>query len=162
MLGVELLLERLGRHRVGFVIIGGYAAMAHGASIVTQDIDICCNFGVSNLMRLTDALADLHPVHRMTPQKLPLQLTRDTAAAFKNLYLQTDLGQLDCLSEVAGVGPYAEVRRRSIAASTPWGRCRILSLDALIEAKRALGRPKDAAALKELVAIRDQQWRKSD
>ena len=162
MVGPESLLERLSQRGVRFVLVGGYAAVAHGASVVTQDVDICCDFTVANLLRLADALADLHPAHRMTPQKLPLLLTRENAGAFKNLYLQTDRGQLDCLSEVAGLGAYADVRKRSVWLSTPWGKWRVLSLDALIEAKRAMGRPRDLAAVRELTAIRERKERGSE
>ena len=38
------LLQRLIRHRVDFVVVGGYAAVAHGSSLVTMDVDICCDF----------------------------------------------------------------------------------------------------------------------
>ena len=76
MSDLETLLKRLLDQRVEFVIVGGYAVMAHGAPLVTQDVDICCRFNAANLLRLQAAAADLHPVHRMTPQKLPLHLTR--------------------------------------------------------------------------------------
>lgn len=162
VLGVESLLKQLNKERVKFIIIGGYAAMAHGAATVTQDIDICCEFKVANLLQLAKALRGLHAVHRMTPQKLPLELTRANAATFKNLYLRTDLGQLDCLSEVLGVGAFATVRKRSVEVDTPWGNCRVMELDALIEAKLAMGRPKDVATAKELAAIRDQRRQSTD
>jgi len=47
---------------------------------------------------------------------------------------------LDCLSEVLGVGDFDEVLRQSIEINTPSGKCRVLSLDALIRAKDAMGR----------------------
>ncbi len=45
-----------------------------------------------NLMRLQGALSDLHPVHRMPPERPSLQLTPETAAEFRNLSLETDWG----------------------------------------------------------------------
>ena len=65
-------------------------------SLVTQDIDICCPFTTGNLLRLQEAIADLRPVHRLTPQRIPLHLTRENCAGLQNLYLGTDLGPLDC------------------------------------------------------------------
>ena len=102
MADFESLLKRLIQHHVDFVIVGGYAAVAHGISYLTQDIDVCCSFEPANLLRLQQALADLHPVHRMTPQRIPLELTLESCQNLKNLYLDTDLGQLDCLGSISG------------------------------------------------------------
>ena len=40
----ESLLNRLIQSNVEFVIVGGFAAVAHGVSLPTQDIDVCCRF----------------------------------------------------------------------------------------------------------------------
>jgi hypothetical protein len=154
---LESLLERLIRHRVEFVIIRGFAAIAHGASLLTRDVDICCRFTAANLMRLQAALADLHPVHRMTPARLPLELTPRKCRGLKNLYLDTDLGQLDCLGSVLGVGGYDEVAEQSVELDLPSGRCRVLNLDALIAAKQAMGRPRDREAILQLRAIKERK-----
>jgi len=55
---------------------------------------------LDRMRRLQEALSDLHPVHRMTPGGKPLALTASNAVKFKNLYLDTDLGPIDCLSEI--------------------------------------------------------------
>ena len=157
MADLEALLKRLIDHRVEFVIVGGYAAMAHGATLVTQDVDVCCNFAAKNLLRLQKAIVDLHPVHRMTPKKLSLALTATNCRGLKNLYLNTDFGVLDCLSEVLGVGGFVAVRRTSVAIDLGFGKCRILSLDGLIKAKQAMDRPRDAQALSQLRAIKRRQ-----
>ena len=52
MPNLEGLLERLVRHEVEFVVIGGYAAMAHGATYVTFDVDVCTPLTGANLERL--------------------------------------------------------------------------------------------------------------
>jgi predicted nucleotidyltransferase len=51
------LLRRLVEHGVEFVLVGGMAAAAHGASIVTEDVDICIRFDLETLTRL-DLVAD--------------------------------------------------------------------------------------------------------
>lgn len=156
MQGLESLIGRLVRSRVDFVIVGGFAAMAHGSSLLTMDIDICCDFSPRNLRRLHRAVRRLHPVHRMTPKRLPLVLTPGICSEVKNLHLDTDLGQLDCLSSVLGVGDYAAVRRCSVRLRLPAGSCRILSLSALIRAKEAMGRPRDREAVVQLRAIAEK------
>ncbi len=151
------LIESLVRHEVEFVVVGGYAALAHGSSVMTQDLDICFRFDEANLQKLVRALEGLHPVHRLTPQKLPFRLTTDLCAGLKNLYLQTDAGVLDCLSEVAGIGPYDAVLVRSVQVDTPLGKCRILDVDALIVAKETMGRMHDLLTVRQLKAIRERQ-----
>ena len=153
MSDLEKLLQRLLDQRVEFVIVDGYAVMAYGVPLLTQDVDICCRFNVENLLRLQAAVADLHPVHRLTPQKLPLQLTGESCASLKNLYLRTDFGVLDCLSEVLGVGDFTAAQRESITLKLDIGECQVLSLAALIRAKEQLNRPRDRQAVLELRAI---------
>lgn len=157
MSDLETLLKRLLDHKVEFVVIGGYAAMAHGVTRLTKDVDICTPFTARNLMKLQKALADLHPFHRLTPRRLPLQLTPAKGRGLKNLYLATDLGVLDCLSEILGVGNYRSVRRQSIVVELDIGKVCILALDALINAKAALNLPKDRHTLIELRAIKARQ-----
>ena len=153
---LESLLERLVRNEVAFVVVGGFAAVAHGVSLLTEDVDVCCSFAPANLLKLQAALRDLHPVHRMTPARLPLSLTPQSCAGLKNLYLDTDYGQLDCLGQVKGVGDYDEVERQSVAVELPFGSCRVLEIDALIQSKEATDRPRDQAAIVQLRAIKER------
>jgi hypothetical protein len=74
----------------------------------------------------------------------------------KNLYLQTDLGKLDCLGDIAGIGGYDQVLKRSAAMTLAFGEFRVLTLDALIDAKLAAGREKDLGAVRFLRAIKDK------
>ncbi len=151
------LLIRLKEHGVQFVIIGGVCGVLHGLSLVTFDLDVCCPFSFENLHRLEDAVRDLHPFHRFGANKLPLELSEELALRLKNLYLQTDLGRLDCLSEVAGIGDYEAVVKNSIPHNTTYGDFRILNIDALIAAKEAVGRERDLVAVKLLRAIKEKK-----
>jgi hypothetical protein len=147
---------RLIAGRVEFVLVGGFAAVAHGVTLVTRDVDICCRFTETNLVLIQKALADLHPVHRSRPD-LPLALTPEQCASLKNLYLKTDLGIIDCLGEVLGIGNYDEVARHSIELELPAGKCRVLDIDALIRAKEAMNRDHDRITIKQLIEIKKQQ-----
>ena len=150
------LVERLIVSRVEFVLIGGFAAVAYGVSLVTQDVAVCCPFTPRNLRRIESAIADLHPVHRMTPQKLPFVLTDELCASLKNVYLDTDFGPLDCLSEVLGIGDFTEVKRRSIEVTLPVGICAVLDIDALIAAKAATNRTRDRMTISQLKVIKER------
>lgn len=151
------LLQRLAEHRVEFVLVGGYAAVVHGASFVTRDVDVCLRFSTENLLRLQSALSDLHVFHRMTPQRLPFEISPDTCHELKNLYLHTDLGVLDCLGEVAGIGDFETVKRHSREIQLPFGGCLVLDLDALIKAKQAMGRPHDRLTVIQLKAVKEKR-----
>jgi hypothetical protein len=152
----QALLTRLKDSGLEFVVIGGVCVVYHGAALATFDLDICCPFGVENVRKIVSAVRDLRPVHRLTTGKLPLEATESAFADLKNLYLQTDLGKLDCLSEVAGIGNFAEVRRRSVVAQLPYGAFRFLELDALIASKSAVGRDHDRDAVRRLLAIKER------
>lgn len=156
MQNLSELTRRLIAGQVEFVLVGGFAAVAHGVTLVTRDVDICCRFSEANLMRVQRALADLHPVHRSRPD-LPLALTPDQCASLRNLYLKTDLGVLDCLGEVLGVGNFDEVTRHSVEVELPSGKCRVLGIDALIRAKEAMNRDHDRITVKHLQEIKKQQ-----
>ena len=155
----KALLTRLKEQGVEFVVIGGVCGVMHGVSLVTQDLDVCSRFGEPNLRRLESALKDLHPYHRLTPNKIPLLLTESQCASLKNLYLQTDLGKIDCLGDVLGVGDYEACLRQSVPFKLSYGEFRILNLDTLIRAKESAGREKDLAAVKQLRAIKERQRR---
>ena len=153
---LEAIISRLIQNEVDFVLVGGLAGTAHGTSLVTQDIDICCEFSRQNLPRLQAALADLHPVNRASPARPPLELTPETASPLSDFKIDTDCGQLDCRASVAGVGSFDKVKRNTVEVQLPAGSCRILSLDALIKSKEAMGRPRDHEAILQLRAIRER------
>jgi hypothetical protein len=158
----QALLTRLKDSGLEFVVIGGVCVVYHGAPLATFDLDICCPFGEENVRRIESAVGDLHPVHRLTANKLPLELTRSSFGELKNLYLQTDLGKLDCLGEVAGVGNFEAVRKQSVLGNFSYGEFRFLSLDALIAAKRAVGRERDLDAVRRLLAIKEKKGPQKD
>jgi hypothetical protein len=155
MPNLERLLERLLRNEVEFVVIGGYAAVVHGSTYVTLDLDVCCPLQGSNLARLHAAFADLHPYHRMTPQKTPFTLPAAMEHGFKNVYLRTDYGQIDCLGTMPDVGDFEFAKAHSVSIRFPFGECRFLDCPTLIHATQTVGRPKDLLVVAQLRAILD-------
>lgn len=150
------LTRRLIEGRVEFVLVGGFAALSHGVMRSTRDVDICCRFSETNLMRIQKAFSDLHPVH-FPRTDLPLQLTPEQCGQLKNLYLKTDLGRVDCLGEVLGIGDFNEVVKHSVELELPAGKCRVLDIDALIRAKEAMNRDHDRITVKELKEIKKRR-----
>ena len=156
MQNLSELLRRLIAGKVEFVLVGGFAAVAHGVTLVTRDVDVCCRFSQENLMRIQNALADLHPVHRSRPD-MPLELTPEQCASLKNLYVKTDLGVVDCLGEILAVGEFDQVEKHVVELDLPSGKCRVLDLDTLIVAKEAVGRDHDLITVKHLKQIKKEQ-----
>ena len=153
----QALLVRLKDSGLEFVVIGGLCVVYHGVPVATFDLDICCPFGEENVRKIESAVKDLNPVHRLTANKLPLEQTRSSFKDLKNIYLQTDLGKLDCLSEVAGLGSYERTLQQSVLHSMSFGQFRMLNLDALIAAKLATGRGKDLEAVRLLRAVKERK-----
>jgi hypothetical protein len=147
------LLQRLCDADIDFVVVGGFAAVLHGSTLVTRDLDICALLTSDNVEKLRKSPADLRPTHRMTPQRLSFLSEPELGIEVRNLYLETDLGAVDILSSILGVGDYERVRSASIEIELFGRRCRVISIEALIDAKQALGREKDLLAARELRAI---------
>lgn len=147
------LLRRLAEAGVDFVVVGGYAAVIHGSAYVTNDLDLCTELSPENLDRIRSALADLQPVHRQTHRRLSFLEVPPPGQAVQNLYLETQDGILDLLTEVMGVGDFARLRSRAKGIELFGLRLAVISLEDLIAAKEAVGREKDLLTAKELRAI---------
>jgi predicted nucleotidyltransferase len=142
---------------VEFVIIGGVAAIAYGSATFTQDFDVTASFREENLTRLLAALGPYHPRYALAVPKRAVTETPAELSTNRNLYLLTDLGRLDLLSEVVPVGSYEHVAARAITLELYGRPCRIISLDDLITVKHHLGRDKDRLVERELLALRARQ-----
>ena len=151
------LLGKLTAHRVQFVLIGGLAMTAHGSAHITQDLDICYSRQKYDIELLVQALAPLHPYMRGAPPGLPFRFDTPTVLAGLNFTLVTDLGDLDVLGEVSGIGFYEAVRAQSVAKVLYRMSIQVLTVDGLIRAKKAAGRTKDKLHLLELEEIKKLQ-----
>jgi hypothetical protein len=138
---------------VDFVIIGGVSATFHGSARVTYDLDICYSRASLNLKRLTAALTPFHPRPRGFSDELPFLWDEKTLRNGTVFTLRTDLGEIDLLAEVAGLGTYDDVKAGSIVVEAFDRRVATLDLPSLIRAKRAAGREKDLSDLAELESL---------
>ncbi len=155
------LLPVLDRHRVEFILIGGGAGIVHGSQRVTTDVDVVYSRRADNVARLAEALKSHHPYLRGAPPGLPFHWDVPTILAGLNFTLITDLGDIDFLGEVAGGGTYEQLVPFTIELLAFGVTCRCVTLDRLIQLKRAAGRAKDLEAIAELQAILDERNRAS-
>lgn len=155
MTDFESLFRALCRERVEFIIVGGVAATLHGASRLTQDLDIVYGRSEGNLERLVAALTPLDPYLRGAPPGLPFRLDAATLKAGLNFTLETSAGSLDLLGEITGGGGFNELVNRTIEVELFGHRVLCLERRALIDTKRAAGRPKDFEVIAELESLGD-------
>ena len=147
------LLRRLTEEGLEFVIVGGFAAVTHGSAYVTRDVDICAVLTSENIEKMRRALAHWNPKHRMTPQRLSFLSHPPAGVPISNLYIETDVGVVDVLSSVLGVGDFERLQRAADTIHVDGVVYRVMSLADLIASKEALGREKDLLTAKELRAI---------
>ncbi|TAK56797.1 MAG: hypothetical protein EPO24_10655 [Bacteroidetes bacterium] len=155
MVKVEQILRLLASSDVQFIIIGGIAARIHYSAYQTEDIDFCYDRSSTNIEKLSQAFINIHPYLRGAPQGLPFQFDPPTIKAGLNFTLVTDLGDVDFLGEVGGVGSYHDALKQSVEVELFGIMCRALTLDALIASKKFAGRKKDEPVIIELEAIKE-------
>jgi hypothetical protein len=142
------------------VVIGGVAAIAHGSAQLTYDLDICYNRSTANLAKLVRAITGTHPTLRNAPPDLPFIFDERSLKNGLNFTFQTDLGELDILGEVGGVGVYEKVVAESKMIELDGMECYVLDINALIRSKKFAGRKKDEPVIFELEAIQEMMERK--
>ena len=155
------LLKRLADSGLDFVIVGGFAAVTHGSTYITRDVDICAVLTPENIARLREALREWSPRHRMTPQRLSFLTYPTLETSLNNLYLETEKGVIDILTTVLGVGDFERLKRNAEQVEIDGAAYRVMSLADLIAAKEALGREKDLLTAKELRAIAAKRQKSS-
>ena len=147
------LLERLVASGADFVVVGGFAAVAHGSTRLTNDLDISYSTEAANLEALGRALVDLRGRLRGVPDDVPFVPDGRTLRRTRVLTLDTDEGPLDLLVEPAGAPDYSALRRRAERLDLSGVEVLVASIEDLVAMKRTAGRPKDTLDLEELEAI---------
>jgi hypothetical protein len=145
------ILELLERHGVAYVVVGGVAAVLQGAPVTTFDIDTLVKVDAENADRLIAALAALEA--RFREHGKPIQPTREDILAGGHLLLMTNSGPLDVLGFIGQAKRYEDVADAVETIDVGGLPVRVLSVEALIEDKKALGRDKDQAGLRLLEAL---------
>ncbi|HET6841098.1 MAG TPA: hypothetical protein VFK06_05340 [Candidatus Angelobacter sp.] len=137
MTNFKAALEILRNAEVNFVVVGAYAAVLHGSSQLTRDLDICYERTSQNIKRLVTALSSCNPRLRGAPSNVPFLFDERTVSHGMNFILETDFGDLDLLGELSGLGQFPDVIRDAISIELFGQPCRVASLDAIIQSKRA-------------------------
>ncbi|MFA4945170.1 MAG: nucleotidyl transferase AbiEii/AbiGii toxin family protein [Lentisphaeria bacterium] len=132
----------LARHRVDYMVVGGYAVAFHGFPRFTKDIDIFFATDPANIQRLRAALVDFGFAEAELPDELFTQdgnvLTFGVAPV-----------RIDLLNQIDGV-TFAEARPNRIRGKYGDVKVTFIGLTDLLRNKRATPRLKDKADVEEL------------
>jgi hypothetical protein len=147
------LLQTLAEGRVELVVIGMGAAVLQGAPVQTFDIDVVHARTEENVERTLAWLAEHHGRYRGDPRGLAPTASHLLGPGHQ--LLETYLGPIDfrgTVSSPQGLLGYEALLGRSVLVDLGGFQARLLDLEAIVELKRATGRPKDLAALPLLEA----------
>ena len=143
----DAVLRELHAAGIKFILVGGVAAVIHGAPTDTFDIDIVHSREASNVERLLPMLEAWGAVYRIQPERrLKPKSSSLVSPGHQNLI--TKFGPLDLLGTIGNDLSYEDLLPHSEEMNFGEGvRIRVLSLEKLIEIKEQLGGEKDRAML---------------
>lgn len=150
------IIATLNRHGVRYVIIGGFAAVGHGSTLPTTDVDVTPDPSPDNLASLSAALDDLQARIRVGDSEPGLPFAHDARSLgqLTVLNLTTAHGNLDLVMTPAGGLTYLDMAPRSLTVELHGVAMLLADLDDIIVSKRAAGRPKDLQTLPVLEELR--------
>jgi len=142
------LLATLVQSGVRFVVIGGLAAVLHGAPYQTADCDIVPEQNQANLARLSEALRALGArIWTGAGDGLRFEHDGRSLRDARVWNLITDFGLLDISFEPAGLESYRDLEQRAVRIEVDGVRFAVAALEDVVRSKQAAGRDKDARSL---------------
>ena len=156
------LLAKLFDGGVEFIVVGGAAAVLHGAPITTNGLDIVHRRTPENVARLLEVLLSLDATMRYDFARRGLRPTAEMLAGKGQINLSTSLGPLDPLCELADGMGYEELLEHSELMADEGRPLRVLDLPTLISVKTKAGRLKDRMVLPLLVATLQERDRSKE
>ena len=154
------MLAVLAEHEVDYIVIGGFAAVAQGSPLLTNDVDIVPSPEPDNMARLSTALKAMRAkVRAEGVEPLPFDHDAVSLADARIWNLTTRYGDLDITLRPAGTQGYDDLRRDAVAVTIRGVPVRLASLGDIVRSKEAAGRDKDRRALPVLRELVSRQLR---
>lgn len=129
------ILAAFASYNVEYVIVGGYAVVFHGQPRFTKDLDLWINPSKNNMDKVRNALISFG-----APEEMLIQL--DSATEQDVLWMGASPLRIDIVKGVPG-GEFQNVFARRISTILDGVCVSIISLEDLIDIKKASGRPQD-------------------
>jgi len=149
---LESLLGELGAAGVEFILVGGAAAVVHGAPIATQDVDVVHRTDEENVARLM-AVLDALDARVRDPAGREMRPDPAVLRGTGQIKLTTRLGPLDLLCRLHDGTDYAELLPHTVEVTDGPLRLRVVDLPTLIAIKSGTGRARDRLLLPLLIAL---------
>lgn len=143
----DRIVAALNKHKVDFMIIGGFAVVYHGHVRNTKDLDIFIRRTEENAKRAVTALEE---VGFGSPEMTPEVFTADNGISLGNSPLQVDI-----MSNLRGIN-FDEAWSRRESSRFNNETVNYISREDLIANKYAAGRPVDLDDARELEKGRDR------
>ena len=150
----KLALTVLAKHGVEYVLVGGAAVVAHGSTLMTQDLDILYRVSPENVHRLLSAFEELDAYVFNDSRKLRFEF--EHLNNHGHHLTETKAGRIDALGSIGARGDihYEHLLSDAVKLDVFGVQLLCISLEQLISVKRELGRPRDQAAVLELEALK--------
>ena len=149
---IQEFLRLLAQHQVRYMIVGGEAVIYHGYARLTGDVDLFYDSAPDNAGRLYEALRAFW-AGTVPGVAAPAELSSPGAI----IMFGRPPNRLDLVNRIDGVG-FAEAWDSRVLVVIPVAgedvAVHYIGLDALLQNKRAIGRPKDQEDLVYLEAAR--------
>lgn len=129
-----------------FVVIDGFAVIAHRHVRATEDVDLLIPEGVEDDARCLKGLRALHAVRHDTGRAV----TPADIVGRAHLRVRGDGGLVDLVREGAPPLDFASVGAEALSADLGDGRFQVAGLASLVAFKRLAGRPRDRQDLEAL------------
>jgi hypothetical protein len=143
-------LDELNKHRVSYMIFGGFAVNLYGFSRVTEDLDIWISPSKDNLKNFGNAVvAQGFPEDDNTLKNF---LTGNSIM----LRLSDEGFRVDILTKLNIKKNFDEAFLSSTSVEMPYGKIYFLGYDDLIDEKIRAKRPKDLIDVDQLRKLRDK------
>lgn len=157
------ILAALNRHGVEFILVGGVAAQAQGATKPTNDLDLCVRWTAENLDRVGAALTELDAGLRVDGADDPIPVPYRDGKFLAGLELstwRTSVGDVDVIRSLPAPNRFVdfdELATRATTVTIDGEATLVASLDDIIVSKETVDRPPDRAALPELRALQAER-----
>ncbi|HZD18758.1 MAG TPA: hypothetical protein VE669_11515 [Actinomycetota bacterium] len=154
----QQIFQMLDRHGVRYVLIGGMAAILHGAPHITTDVDVVPEEARDNLERLSAALKELHARIRVKGEDegVPFDHSAESLPRVRIWNLVTDHGDLDITFVPSGTGGYDDLVRDVEPMTVRGISVPVASLADIVRSKEAAGRDRDRLILPVLRRILEE------
>jgi hypothetical protein len=155
------LFEAFDRKHIRYLVVGAIAMNLHGAPRMTADLDILCDLETDNLTILLDTLAELgyrprlpvSPGELLDPRQRRRWVEEKSLIAFTFFHPKLPYQEVDLLLQ--SPIPFSEAFPERVIIRAGTIQIPVISINHLIEMKRAIDREQDRSDIKTLERIKE-------